>query len=452
MEIKGKSLKLVFFEYLISIVVAVAISVVISLLIYGSLFATGFIVASDYTEDLIIENKNKIRESENFNEKLLPEKTKYIFISKTEHILKTNMNTEEEQKAIKFHKGDLFNSESSSYMEIERKDGIVIVNYSLKPYYENAWMNRNFPDVNIFLLVILIALCILAIFIATLFWANKVSNELKPMLKASEKISKKDLDFKIETTDIKEFNVVLNSLDSMKIALEQSLKKEWVNAEMRKNQISSLTHDLKTPLSIVQGNAQLLKETNLDAEQEQLVDYIIKNSKRLTDYIKTLMIVNKTDNLTEITLQEVHSKDMANSITQIAYQICIANNRKLKNTIEINDRKIKIDQNLIERAVSNIIINSIEYSPDGTDIELSISENEKFLEIKISDQGKGFTKSDLKNATEQFYRGDNSRNSTNNFGMGLFIADKIMNLHKGKLLLSNKKERGAVVTLEIPFD
>lgn len=144
---------------------------------------------------------------------------------------------------------------------------------------------------------------------------------------------------------------------------------------------------------------------------------------------------------------------MVDEITQIADEICIVNNRKIKKTIDIENKKIMLDLDLIERAIGNVLANAMEYSPAGSDIELSIIENDNFLEIKVMDNGKGFSKTDLVNATEEFYRGDNSRNSSINFGMGLFIADKILNLHNGKLLLSNKKDhKGAIVTLKIPIN
>ncbi|MDO4661518.1 MAG: HAMP domain-containing sensor histidine kinase [Tissierellia bacterium] len=453
MEIKGKSLKLIFFEYLISVGLALIVFISIALFVNESLFAVGFIVPSNYTENLILENKNEIAESESFDNSLILDNTYYMFLKKDGKILDTNMDKNRQENAIQFHNGKLFNSETSSYIEIARGDGIVIINYSLMPYYSNKWVRDNFPSVNVFLSIIIGIFCILAIFIVTLLWADKVSNNLKPMLKASEKIAKKDLNFKIESTNIKEFNRVLDGLNSMKIALGESLKKEWVNTQNRKNQISALTHDLKTPLSIVQGNAELLKETDLDKDQEQLVDYIIKNSKRLTDYISTLILVNKTDDLIKINLKEIDSKVLVDEITQIADEICIVNNRKIKKTIDIENKKIMLDLDLIERAIGNVLANAMEYSPAGSDIELSIIENDNFLEIKVMDNGKGFSKTDLVNATEEFYRGDNSRNSSINFGMGLFIADKILNLHNGKLLLSNKKDhKGAVVTLKIPIN
>lgn len=452
MEIKGKSLKLIFFEYLISIGIALFISVFVALIVNNSLFVVGFIVPSNYTENLILESKNEIAESKSFDKALIPDNTYYVFISKDGEVLDTNMNKNLQEKAIQFKKGKLFNSQASSYIEIARKDGIVIVNYSLKPYYSSKWIDQNFPNVNVLLAIIIAIFCILAIFIVTLLWADKVSNNLKPMLKVSEKIAKKDLNFEIESTDIKEFNKVLDGLNSMKLALSESLKKEWINTENRKKQISALTHDLKTPLSIVQGNAELLKETDLDNNQDQLVDYIIKNSKRLTDYISTLILVNKTDEIIKINPKEIDTNLLVNAITQIADELGIANNRKIIKTIDIENRKVMVDLDLIERTIGNILANAMEYSPAESDIELSIVENNNFIEIKVIDNGKGFSKLDLANATEEFYRGDNSRNSSVNFGMGLFIANKILDLHNGKLILSNRKDnKGAIVTLKIPL-
>ena len=85
-------------------------------------------------------------------------------------------------------------------------------------------------------------------FVATLIWAKRITRQLSPMLEASDKIANQELDFEIGSSNIKEFNDVLNSLDIMKKALSDSLRENWIKEENKRSQISALMHDLKTPV------------------------------------------------------------------------------------------------------------------------------------------------------------------------------------------------------------
>ena len=138
-------------------------------------------------------------------------------------------------------------------MEIQRSDGYVLVAYKLKPYYKSTWMQKNLPQINILLLILLIIFCLISIVTTTLIWAKKISKELNPLLKASEEIGKQNLDFQVKKSNIQEFNAILDSLEKIKVGLSESLRTNWREEEKKRNQISALSHDIKTPLSIIKG-------------------------------------------------------------------------------------------------------------------------------------------------------------------------------------------------------
>ena len=272
------------------------------------------------------------------------------------------------------------------------------------------------------------------------------------MLEAADKIAKQELDFEIGSSHIKEFNDVLNSLDKMKIALSDSLMENWIQEENKRNQISALTHDLKTPISIVKGNAELLKETSLSEEQKTYVDFIIKNSNRISDYSIALMNMNRSNQINYFKPQKVQVTTVVEKIKELAKEITSVNKLILSETINFEDRILMIDTKLFERVIQNILSNAVQYAPAKSIIELSLITTNSKLEISISDQGQGFSKEDLEHAMEQFYRGDKSRHSSINYGLGLYTSAQIMALHSGKILLQNKlSEDGAIVKVELPL-
>ena len=312
-------------------------------------------------------------------------------------------------------------------------------------------METYFPNANILFGLILLIMSMLSIFIVTLLWAKYLAGQLSSMLSAAEKIAERNLDFDMKYSGVKEFNTVLKGLEDMKTALKNSLIKEWRQEENRKNQITALTHDLKTPLSIIQGNAQLLQNTDITKEQGEYIHYIIKNGRRISDYIHELLIMSRTEDLSEYNPKELDMKQAAYQLADAAEEIMSVNQITLKIKTDVDNGLLSVDMALLERALQNILNNAVENSPDDTEVDLVIKTSEGFFEITVADNGSGFSEVDLTHAKEQFYRGDSGRRSTVNYGIGLFVTEQIIKLHGGTVSLKNREnDRGACVTLKIP--
>ena len=104
-----------------------------------------------------------------------------------------------------------------------------------------------------------------------------------------------------------------------------------------------------------------------------------------------------------------------------------------------------------ERAFLNILCNAKEHSPKNSTIKLLISSKADELQISIVDQGHGFTGEDLLYATDQFYQGDKSRHSKENYGIGLFVSEQIIKMHGGSIVLENRTDKiGAKVSILLP--
>ena len=108
---------------------------------------------------------------------------------------------------------------------------------------------------------------LLVIIILTARFAKNLRTQLTPLFEATAEVSKQNLDFEVGHAKIKEFEDVLASFSDMKDNLKISLERQWKTEQTQKELIAALAHDLKTPLTVIQGNADLLTETNLDDEQ-----------------------------------------------------------------------------------------------------------------------------------------------------------------------------------------
>lgn len=448
---KGQSLKNILFKYLLSIGLGLTISVLLILAFISASYQFKWIFPANHTESLILEKRIDIATSKNFEKSLLPDNTSYLFLSKDEKVIETNMNKNIQDIAFNYHKGSGNSNSNLSFMEIQRSDGYVLVAYKLKPYYRNPWMQKHLPQVNNLFLSLLIIFCLISIMTITLIWAKKISKELNPLLEASEEIGKQNLDFQIKKSNVQEFNAILDSLEKMKIGLSESLRTNWREEEKKRNQISALSHDIKTPLSIIKGNSELLGETNLTEDQESYLGYIRKNTNRIGKYIETLMLVNKSNQANELNFTQIRAKEFVENIEKLAKEFTSTYKLNLLEDINYDDDFLIVDLKNFERAFLNILSNAEEQSPKNSTIKLIICSKADKLEISILDQGHGFTGEDLLYATDQFYQGDKSRNSKENYGIGLFVAEQIIKMHGGSLVLENRTDKiGAKVSILLP--
>jgi len=455
MEVKKKevTLKAVFFKYLLTLGVAF----IIFAGLYTGLFYLGekngvFFIPS-YSEDLARMAKPLLASTPEITENMIPYGCKFAVFDKKYKVKKTNLEGQDLLLATEYAKGTYSKDGSKkNYYFIERKDGFCVLQYYIQMSYQSEFLNEHLPGPEKIIVITFAILYFFIIFIITTIYAKNLNKNLMPLLQATEKIKNQDLDFDMKYSQVKEFNDVLLSISDMKTELNKSLKAQWNLEAARKEQISALAHDLKTPLTIIKGNAELMSDSKLDKQQQEYIDYISKGTSQIDKYIKTMINISNSEKALFLQLEKVDSR---NFIKTIHYQIeAIANTKGLK--VEFTEIdvpiEIMIDKSLLLRSIMNVISNAVDYSSNNGKIYFEV----KFLDNKIifitTDSGKGFSSGDIKSATRQFYMGDSSRASKIHFGMGLYITQSFVKLHGGSLNIANSPVTGgAQVTIEIPI-
>ena len=449
------SLRTILLSYVVSLTVLSVISSLLILYLFSLSYRFGVVIPANQAESDLHAVRNDIETSKVFNPDILPDGTSYVFLTRDFKPKKSNMPVNlQEESLLNYQFKNAHGGKYGYFQSFERSDGIVIVNYQLSPRYRNEWMNQHFPNANLLMIGSMIV-SILLIFIAlTFYYANKLRQQLRPILRATEKISQQDLDFQTSQSTIKEFNQVLSGLDHMRAALRESLMENWKAEQVKQNQISALTHDLKTPLTVARGNAELLAMTPLGAEQMDLLEHFQKGITQVDSYVKELSELNKTSLTKTLTLEDISVRKFVEDIYD--QTLSLAQTKQINVVFDKKENKKKIighwDRSLLNRAFMNIISNAVEHTPSGSQLLLTARVEEDEFKFICLDSGPGFSLESLEKATQLFYQEDKSRQSRNHSGLGLTIANDIIRLHHGSLALSNDDSTGgAKVTIILPL-
>lgn len=440
------SLRTLLLSYVVSLTVLSAISSLLILYLFSLSYRFGVVIPANQVESDLSAVRSDIETSKVFNPDVLPDGTSYVFLTREFKLKKSNMPVNlQEESLLNYQFKNAHGGIYGYFQSFERSDGIVIVNYQLSPRYRNEWMNQHFPNADLMMIGSMMVSILLIFVVLTFFYANKLRQQLRPILRATEKIAEQDLDFQTSRSTIKEFNQVLNGLEHMRVALRESLMENWKAEQDKQNQISALTHDLKTPLTVSRGNAELLAMTPLDEEQTDLLEHFQKGIAQVDSYVQELSELNKTSFKKTLTLGEVLVKEFVEDIYD--QTLSLAQTKQINVAFDKKDIKKEIighwDRSLLNRAIMNIVSNAVEHTPSGSQLLLTARVEEDEFTFICLDSGPGFSLESLEKATQLFYQEDKSRQSRNHSGLGLTIANDIVRLHHGSLSLENDDTTGS---------
>jgi len=411
--------------------------------------SNGTILPANFAEQEIIKVRDVLAQSEPFDKSAVPYTCYYGLFDVNNNFTSGNLNEQQIEQATYFLKNDniLYNNR---YIPIKRQYGYCVIKYDIKAHFSSALLNKILPNPEFLTILLFLVTFIILVIITAVTFGRKLKKELSPLIIATNNIKKQNLDFEVSPTNIKEFNEVLCSINEMKIALKQSLEEQWVTVQKKQTQLSALAHDIKTPLTIIKGNAELLQETNLSNEMIEYVGYIAKNTNKIEQYLVLLMETAQAENEVAFKRQSVNINGFLVEFLSQANLLAITKSISIVFEKHYLSETIDANSSLLERALLNILSNAIDYSPNDSEIKISVIERKDKFHFTIIDCGSGFSDTGLKNASDHFYMEQGARTSNTHYGMGLFIAKTVALKHNGNLILENRTDRhGAKVTLII---
>lgn len=282
--------------------------------------------------------------------------------------------------------------------------------------------------------------------------AKKMRTKGRILIDVSDKIRNKQLDFEIPLTGVTEIDTVLFSMQQMKEALADSLQAQWKMEQGRQKQLSALVHDLKTPITILEGNLYLLQYENVSAEGKKSIEDMTQCVKEMSHYITQLLEISRDNLQSTLTKEACTLEELTDEVLQAMDVLLKQKKVAVQRKYESEQNAICCDKREIKRAIQNIVSNAVDFSPENTTIRIDIIKKDLYVELSVTDAGKGFSEKDLKMAKEQFYMGDTARGRSSHFGLGLSITENIVKAHGGVLEIANRTDHiGGVVSIELPI-
>lgn len=427
------------------------IYILILIFVYVFLFNmglnTGIILPANYASNMLDKNYNKISQSKPFDKSLVPFTCYYGLYDLDKNY--TDGNYDEQLK----NEGKLFLENpklvKGRYYCVDRKDGYCVIKYDLKAHFAYPSLHKFFPNLEFMLFISFIILFITIIILTAFSFGKNLKKELISLLEQVEQIEKKELECETNYCRVREFNEVLLSMDHMKKDLAQSLKRQWEIEQERKFHISALAHDIKTPLTIIKGNAELIREEDNLLEIYNYAKSINNSTDKIEKYIKLLIDVTRDCSTLISNSEEIRLETFSSNLIFESEKLCKTKNIALVYEKLKSDLKIKGDKELLIRAILNIVKNAVDYSFPNGKIELSFTCTNEVFSVEVEDFGLGFSDEALKKAKEQFYT-DKKERAEEHYGLGLYITDSVAQNNGGVLEIYNKpKQSGAIVRFRI---
>ncbi|MEG2010053.1 MAG: ATP-binding protein, partial [Oscillospiraceae bacterium] len=227
------------------------------------------------------------------------------------------------------------------------------------------------------------------------------------------------------------------------------------NEQLRANLLRSISHDLRTPLTSISGNAAIL----LSSDQRLSAE---KRARLYTDiYDDSLWLINLVENLLSVTRIEDGTMGLhlqAELMDEVISEALAHINRKsAEHKILVRQSEdyimAKMDARLIVQVIINIVDNAIKYTPQNSTITISVKKRNHLVSLEIADDGNGLSDEEKSKIFEMFYTANSSSaDSRRGLGLGLALCKSIITAHGGEISVSDNKPRGTIFTFTLPAE
>ncbi|MBU3092714.1 cell wall metabolism sensor histidine kinase WalK [Clostridium sp. CF011] len=334
----------------------------------------------------------------------------------------------------------------SGILYAENSDEIVYAFASLQP------VNEAVQVIKVFYLYFYIGALVITLFLS-LIYSSMIAKPLIKITKTAAKMAKLDLTEKCEVKSEDEIgalatslnllsenlNEALTSLKESNAQLEKDIEKEKKLTEMRKDFVASVSHELKTPITLIEGYTLALNDDVLEgAEKQYFIDVIMDESRKMNNLVSDMLNLSQLESGNFKLIEEVFFLDeLINPVTKKFSSLLNEKNIKLELNL-IQNVKVNADWNRIEQVLTNYMTNAIRHTYDGGSITVKMINIEGAIRVEVENSGSKIDDTEKNKIWDNFYKIDKSRTrKLGGTGLGLSIVKNIVLLHGGSCGVEN---------------
>ena len=241
----------------------------------------------------------------------------------------------------------------------------------------------------------------------------------------------------------------MDYLDKMIVDFNKMVEELGSIETLKTDFISNVSHEIKTPLAIIQNNAELLRLEELKGKQQEYADAIFWSSRRLADLISNILKLNKLENQTIAPVMETY--DLCEQLAECAVtHEPVWEKRGLDFEADMEDSvEISADPALMELVWNNLFSNAVKFTEPGGKIILTERSEGETIRVSVQDTGCGMTEETKKHIFEKFYQGDTSHSMAGN-GLGLALVLRVLQLAHFRIEVESEPGKGSIFTVIIP--
>ncbi|MCP4358882.1 MAG: HAMP domain-containing protein [Chloroflexi bacterium] len=321
-----------------------------------------------------------------------------------------------------------------------------VVGYLILPEeVERQQFRTNFVQrVNQTLLLAAVAAVTVSLLLGIIL-SRSLTRPLQELTNATQKVAQGDLSQQVPVRSEDELGRLAASFNQMSYQLAHS-------QGLRRQMTADIAHDLRTPLAIILGHTEALRDGVLPPEQ-QTFEIIYDEAQRLNRLVEDLRTLSLAEaGKLHMTMRLISPK----MLLERAYLAHMPRAQEKQIALELHSSaelaSIEVDPDRMAQVLDNLLSNALQYTPENGRVTLSATQTDKSVSLTVQDSGPGMTAEELAHVFDRFYRGDSARQRQpdGGSGLGLAIARSLVRAQNGRVTVRSEPDQGAVFVVEFP--
>lgn len=285
----------------------------------------------------------------------------------------------------------------------------------------------------------------------TLFTRKKIKDTyevpLHMLAEATEQVSNGDFSVYVPTIHTADR---LDYLDVMILDFNRMVEELGSVETLKTDFVSNVSHEMKTPISVIKNYAELLQTgKGTEEERQEYARNIEEAAVRLSDLISDILRLNKLEN--QRIDPEIESYDLCGQLEEcILHYEEMWDEKDLELEVDMEEKAVvQADRSLMEMVWNNLLSNAIKFTEPGGSVSIRQTTSADHVEVAVTDTGCGMSRENVRHIFDKFYQGDTSHSKEGN-GLGLALVQRILTLMNGEITVVSEKGKGSTFTVRLP--